>query len=133
MPIFTIGFFIVTLTSIAVPFTNGFIGEFLILMGAFSANWIYGAIASLGVVLGAAYMLWMFKKVFWGEKGELVKDTHGHPLKDLSFREILVLVPMIVVAFWMGLFPGHFLNWSKASLEHYQSNYRNYELSVEKK
>ncbi len=132
LPIFTIGFFIVTLTSIAVPFTNGFIGEFLILMGAFNASYAYGAIASLGVILGAAYMLWMFKKVFWGEKGELVKDAH-HPLKDLSFRELVVLVPMIVVAFWMGLFPGHFLNWSKASLEHYQTNYRNYELSVEKK
>ncbi len=131
LPLFTIGFFIITLTSIAVPFTNGFIGEFLILMGAFSSSYVYGAIASLGVVLGAAYMLWMFKKVFWGEKGHLVSDSH-HPLKDLSVREFAVLIPMIVVAFWMGLFPGHFLSWSKASLEHYQSNYRNYELSVEK-
>lgn len=131
LPMFTIAFFIITLTSIAVPFTNGFIGEFLILMGAFNSSYVYGAIASLGVVLGAAYMLWMFKKVFWGEKGQLVSDSH-HPLKDLSGREFAVLTPMIIVAFWMGLFPGHFLSWSKASLEHYQSNYRNYELSVEK-
>lgn len=131
LPLYTICFFIVTLSSIAVPLTNGFIGEFLILMGAYSYNKFFGALACLGVILGAAYMLWMFKKVFLGEKGELV-DSHGghHELKDLSLREFAVLVPLIVVVFWMGLFPGHFLNWSKASLDHFSANFRNYELVI---
>lgn len=132
LPIYTIGFFIITLSSIAVPMTNGFVGEFLILMGAFSANKIFGAFAAIGVVFGAAYMLWMFKKVFWGEKGELSRGDAQHPLHDLSLREITVLVPMIVVVFWMGLFPGHFLDWSKSSLDYYVNNYKNYILKVEK-
>lgn len=129
MPIFTIAFFIVTLSSIAVPGTNGFIGEFLILMGTFMAHKTYGTIAAVGVVLGAVYMLWMFKRVFFGQKGELVKDDH-HPLHDLTAREIAVLVPMIVLIFWMGVFPGHFLDKSKASVDHLISNYQNYQLTV---
>lgn len=129
LPIFTIFFFIVTLSSIAVPMTNGFIGEFLILIGTFKANPVFAYFAVTGVVLGAAYMLWMFKRVFFGEKGELVKDEH-HPLHDLSIREISVLLPMIILIFWMGLFPNHFLNWSKASIDYLVKNKNNYQLSI---
>lgn len=129
MPVFTILFFIVTLSSIAVPGTNGFVGEFLILMGTFLANKVYGSLAAVGVILGAVYMLWMFKKVFFGEKGELVKDEH-HPLSDLNVREILVLAPMIVLIFWMGIFPGHFLDKTKASIEHLIKNKTNYQLTI---
>lgn len=129
LPIFTIFFFIITLSSIAVPMTNGFIGEFLILLGTFSAKPIYAYIAVSGVILGAAYMLWMFKRVFFGERGELVKDE-AHPLHDLNIREICVLIPLVILVFWMGLFPNHFLNWSKSSIEHLVNNKNKYNLEI---
>lgn len=129
LPFFTIAFFIVTMSSIAVPMTNGFVGEFLILLGTFKAEKAYAYIAVTGVVLGAVYMLWMFKRVFFGEKGELVKDTH-HPLHDLSIREMVVLLPMIVMIFWMGMLSNNFLNFSKASIEHYVTNRMHYSLPI---
>lgn len=129
MPIFTIAFFIITMSSIAVPMTNGFIGEFLILLGTYRTNVWIGAIAVSGVVLGAVYMLWMFKRVFFGQQGELVKDEK-HPLHDLSLREILVMAPLVILVFWMGLLPNHFLNFSKASFQHLNTNRTNYQLEV---
>lgn len=129
LPIFTIFFFIITLSSIAVPLTNGFIGEFLILLGTFTAAPVYAYFAVTGVVLGAAYMLWMFKRVFFGEKGELVKDEH-HPLQDLSLREIVVMTPLVILVFWMGLFPNHFLDWTKSSVDHLVTNKNKYYLEI---
>jgi NADH-quinone oxidoreductase subunit M len=130
LPLFTICFFIITMSSIAVPLTNGFIGEFLILLGTFKSYEAFAYVAVAGVVLGAVYMLWMFKRVFFGEKGELVKDTH-HPLQDLSWREITVMVPMIIMVFWMGIFPGSFLNYSKASIDHLVQVKGKYNLTVQ--
>lgn len=129
LPIFTIFFFIITLSSIAVPMTNGFVGEFLILLGTFKAMPAYAYVAVLGVVLGAVYMLWMFKRVFFGEQGELVKDDH-HPLHDLNMREIAVMVPLVIMVFWMGLFPNQFLDWSKASVDHLIQNRSGYSLAI---
>lgn len=129
LPIFTIIFVIVTMSSIAVPMTNGFVGEFLILLGTFGASKAFGIVAVAGVVLGAVYMLWMVKRVFFGPAGELVKDHH-HPLKDLNLREIVVMAPLIVLVFWMGIFPNHFLDWSKASVEHLVNNKDNYQLAI---
>ncbi len=129
LPFFTILFFIVTLSSIAVPMTNGFVGEFLILLGAFQASMYFGALAVVGVVLGAVYMLWMFKRVFFGEAGELVKDEK-HPLHDLNLREWLVMAPLVVLIFWMGIFPNHFLKYSKASIEHLVATKDAYQLSI---
>jgi NADH-quinone oxidoreductase subunit M len=126
MPVFTVLFIIVTLSSIAVPGTNGFVGELLILLGAFAANKGIAAIAVTGVVLGAAYMLWMVKRVFFGEAGELVKKG----LTDLNTREIVVMAPLIVLIVWMGVLPGHFLNWSEASINHLSKNIGSYELTV---
>lgn len=131
MPIYTIFFFIALLSSIAVPLTNGFIGEFLILLGTFQANKYVGALSSLGVIFGAVYMLWMFKKIFFGKQGELVKaENHEHPLHDLTLREITVLVPLVALVFVMGVFPGLFLKVSESSLKHFTTNYQNYYLSV---
>lgn len=129
LPIFSIFFFIITLSSIAVPLTNGFVGEFLILLGTFKAAPAFAYVAVTGVVLGAVYMLWMFKRVFFGEKGELVKDEH-HPLHDLSYREIAVMVPLVIMVFWMGVFPNHFLDYSKSSVTHLINNKSNYLLNV---
>ena len=130
MPIYTILFIIVTMSSIAVPMTNGFIGEFMILMGTFEASRPFAIAAVTGVVLGAVYMLWMVKRVFFGPEGELVKDEH-HPLHDLSVRELVVMAPLIVLIFWMGLFPNHFLNYSKASIANFVENRDNYRLVLD--
>lgn len=129
LPIFTILFVIVTMSSIAVPMTNGFIGEFLILMGTFAVSKGFAIAAVTGVVLGAVYMLWMVKRVFFGPAGELVKDEH-HPLHDLNARELVVMAPLIVMIFWMGLFPNHFLDWSKTSVDHLVRNKDNYQLAI---
>jgi NADH-quinone oxidoreductase subunit M len=129
LPIYSILFFIVTLSSIAVPMTNGFVGEFLILLGTFQASPVFAIGAVTGVILGAVYMLWMFKRVFFGEPGELVRDEK-HPLKDLSPREITVMAPLIVLIFWMGILPNHFLSWSRASIDHLIQHKDSYHLSV---
>ena len=130
LPIYAIFFIIVTMSSIAVPMTNGFIGEFLILLGTFSVSKALGVAAVTGVILGAAYMLWMVKRVFFGPAGELVADEK-HPLHDLSMREIAVMIPLVVMIFWMGLKPGHFLDWSRASIDHFLENKDHYNLSVQ--
>ncbi len=131
MPFFTIAFVIVTMSSIAVPMTNGFIGEFLILLGSYQYSPWVAALSVTGVILGAAYMLWMVKRVFFGPKGELVlaaeKDPHHH-LYDLSPREVLVLVPLILLIFWMGLFPNQFMNYSKTSVDYLIKNKNQYML-----
>lgn len=132
-PWFTIAFLIVTFSSIAVPLTNGFIGEFLILLGAFGANKWIACIAVLGVVLGATYMLWMVKRIFFGPAHGVVADAGNdshHPSLDIGLREMSVLAPLLILIFWMGLFPNHFLNWSKASLQHLVDARYQYELQV---
>lgn len=133
MPIFTIVFVIVTMSSIAVPLTNGFIGEFLILMGTFQYSFTMAAFAVTGVILGAAYMLWMVKKVFFGPAGEIVKESQAHPehaLHDLSAREMVVMAPILILIIWMGLFPNSIMDYSKHSIEHLLQNKQNYTLEV---
>ncbi len=133
MPWYTIAFVIVTMSSIAVPMTNGFIGEFLILLGSYKYNPWVACVSVSGVVLGAAYMLWMVKKVFFGPAGEIVShaaEDKEHALHDLSAREIAVLVPMLVLIFWMGLFPNHFMDYSKKSIDHLIANQQNYSLEL---
>ncbi len=138
LPIYTIVFIIVTLSSIAVPLTNGFVGEFLILLGAYQYAPAVAAISVSGVVLGAAYMLWMVKKVFFGPKGELVlaneaaarKASLQDSLQDLSVRELVVLTPMLIMIFWMGIFPGNFMSYSTASVDHLIKNKHNYSFPV---
>lgn len=132
MPIFTIGFVIVTLSSIAVPMTNGFVGEFLILLGTFQYSPWAAAVSVTGVVFGAAYMLWMIKRVFFGPAGEIVlQASHdkSHALLDLNSRELFVLAPLVILIFWMGLLPNHFMNYSKASVDHLIKNKMNYSLT----
>ncbi len=102
-------FLIITLSSIGLPGTNGFVGEFLILSGTFSsklsqAPW-YAAVGGLGVILGAVYMLWMYQRVFFGP----VKLTANEGLPDLTGREWVVLAPLVAVVAIMGLYPAPFL------------------------
>lgn len=129
LPLLSVFFFVFTMSSIAVPMTNGFVGEFLILVGAYFKDPIIAYVAVLGVILGAVYMLWMFKKVFFGPQGEVIRNEEK-PVFDLSVREIVVLVPLVILVFWMGLLPNNFLNYSKASVDHLVKNRTSYYLST---
>jgi NADH-quinone oxidoreductase subunit M len=104
MPLFAVAFMIVTLSSVALPGTNGFIGEFLILLGSWATNPGLTALATTGVIFGAVYMLWMFQRVMFGP----VTHSENKDLKDLSGRELVVLAPMIFAIFAMGIFPNFF-------------------------
>jgi NADH-quinone oxidoreductase subunit M len=108
VPVFTASFIIITFSSIAVPGTNGFVGEFLVLLGTFKSNlgFAIGALATLGVILGAAYMLWMVQKVFFG--GLTHRENQG--LSDLNLREFATVLPFLVLVLVMGLMPQPFLN-----------------------
>ncbi|MGB9711659.1 MAG: NADH-quinone oxidoreductase subunit M [Dissulfurimicrobium sp.] len=106
MPIYSTIFLIVTLSSIGLPSTNGFIGEFLILLGTFKVNKLAAVLAASGVILGAVYMLWMVQRVFYGE----VTNPKNLRLPDLNIREFSYLVPLLVFIFWIGLYPNFFLD-----------------------
>ena len=108
-------FMIVALSSIALPGTNGFVGEFLILLGTFRANYVYGILGATGVVLAAAYMLWMFQRVMFGA----IKHSENRELKDLNLREIMTLVPIVIMVIWMGVFPKFFLKKMDLSVQHF--------------
>ncbi len=117
MPVYAAFFLIVTFSSIAVPGTNGFIGEFLVLLGTFKSNlpmWL-GVTAATGVILGAAYMLWMVQKVFFGQ----VTHQENLGLLDMNKREVAAALPFIVLIAVMGLRPQPFLDVLNTSTERY--------------
>ena len=114
MPLFAAFFMIVALSSLALPGTNGFVGEFLILVGAFQVKKLYAVLAALGVILSAVYLLWMYQRVMFGE----LKNPENRKLKDLSLREVFVLVPLLIMIFWIGIHPGPFLDKIKPSVHH---------------
>ncbi|HLO66020.1 MAG TPA: NADH-quinone oxidoreductase subunit M [Holophaga sp.] len=117
MPVFTTFFLIVTLSSIGLPLTNGFAGEFLILNGTWLSGFGWGrtaaCFATLGVLLSAAYMLWMFKRVFWGPENPDPESGTHHLNEDLTPREIAVMLPLVALIFWMGIHPQTFLGHSE--------------------
>jgi len=106
VPVFTVVFLIVTFSSIALPGTNGFVGEFLILSGSFSALPRAAVLSTLSVIFAAVYMLWMVERVFFGP----VKNHHLEGVKDLGKRELLCLVPLLILIVWMGVKPNFFLD-----------------------
>lgn len=105
MPVFAVLFMIFTLSSIGLPGLNGFIGEFLILLGSFGRFQWYTVVAASGVIFAAVYMLWMFQRVMFGQ----VTNPKNANLPDLSAREILVLVPILIFVVWIGVYPNTFL------------------------
>ncbi|MDF0651817.1 MAG: NADH-quinone oxidoreductase subunit M [Nitrospira sp.] len=104
---------ILGLASIGLPGTNGFVGEFLILLGAFEAKWWFGVIAVLGVIFGAAYFLWYYERSMMGPLGHAVKGT----MSDLQLREMVIAVSLSVMIFWIGLYPSPFLRIMNGSVQ----------------
>ena len=118
MPVYSALFLVVTLSSIALPLLNGFVGEFLVLVGTFTSDVLprarlFASLAAIGMILSAVYMLWMYQRVIMGE----IRNAANEGLKDLDGRERLALAPMIALIFVMGIYPGLFLSRSGAAIE----------------
>jgi len=114
MPVFATIFMIVTFSSIGLPGTNGFVGEFMALMGAFQSGlrW-YAVLATTGVILAAVYMLWVYQRVMFGK----VTNPKNENLKDLSTREIIIMIPLLVFIFWIGVYPNTFFSKMNPAME----------------
>jgi NADH-quinone oxidoreductase subunit M len=107
MPGFAAVFMIMTMSSIGLPMLNGFIGEFLILRGVFEVNKVWAAFGALGIVLGAGYMLWLYQRTMFGQ----VTHEKNKNIPDLYAREWAYFIPLIILAFWIGLYPKPFLSY----------------------
>src|SRR5262245_48397747 len=112
MPLYATVFMIVTLSSIGLPGLNGFVGEFLVLLGTFFVSRTFAAVAATGVILSAVYMLWMYQRVIWGE----ITNSENAALQDLNRRECWMLAPLLILIVWMGVYSGHFLRPMDASV-----------------
>jgi NADH-quinone oxidoreductase subunit M len=106
MPVFGVFFLIMMLSSIGMPAVpgNGFVGEFFILLGAFRAQKFWAVLAVSGIVLGAAYMLWLYQRTMFGK----LDKPENEKLVDLNFREVMTLLPLTLLSFWIGLYPAPF-------------------------
>jgi len=112
-PVMAAIFMVVMLSSIGLPGLNGFVGEFLIMLGAYLRSWPAAAFAVSGIVLGALYMLWTYERVMFGPITRTVNET----LRDLSAREIAVMVPLIALMLFMGLYPRPLLSRMEPSVQ----------------
>ena len=113
LPVYSTFFMIIMLSSIGVPGTNGFVGEFLILLGAWSYNKVYAVLGATGVIFAACYMLWMYQRVFYGK----ITKAANEKLVDLDLREKLVLVPLVIMVFWIGIYPKPFFRLLEPSVK----------------
>ncbi|MDD9906519.1 MAG: NADH-quinone oxidoreductase subunit M, partial [Rhodospirillaceae bacterium] len=119
MPKYAFVFMLFMLASVGLPGTSGFVGEFLIMLGAFEVStWVAFLIAT-GMVLGAAYMLYLYRRIIFGE---LTKDDLKSIL-DLNAREIAIFAPLVVLVLWMGIYPAPFLDMISASVANLVDNY----------
>ena len=113
MPVYAAVFMVVMLSSVGLPSTNGFVGEFLVLLGAFRNTTWWAAVGATGVILSALYMLWMYQRVMFGP----VTHSENEKLSDLNSRERLVFVPILLLIFWMGVVPQPFIDRMAPSIE----------------
>jgi NADH-quinone oxidoreductase subunit M len=121
MPVYATITMIMFLSSMGLPLLNGFVGEFTILQGTFMENWRWGAWAVPGVVLAAAYLLWLYQRVFFGA----VTNPKNEKLHDLTPREVLTFVPLLIMAFWIGLYPKPFFQILEQPVNQLVQNVRN--------
>ena len=113
MPMYAAIFLIMTMSSIGLPALNGFIGEVLILQGIFVVSKAWAAVAASGIVLGAAYMLWLYQRTMFGD----VTNPKNEKLPDLNMREFATFVPLLILAVWIGLYPKPFLDRLETSVD----------------
>jgi NADH-quinone oxidoreductase subunit M len=114
MPILAVFFMIMTLSSIGLPGLNGFVGEFLVLLGTFKSNVLLAVIATTGVILSACYMLWMFQRVMFNK----ITNPENRKLKDINKREWALLLPITILIFWIGIYPKPILSRMDVSVNH---------------
>ena len=120
LPKFSLLFIIFILAGLGLPGTSGFLGEFLVLVGAFQKNQLVGILASIGVILGAAYMLWLAKRVVFGE----TKNVEIKSMKDMNFIETAILTTLAVTTIFFGLYPQPIMDTMNASVNHLINNYQ---------
>lgn len=127
MPVFATIFMIITFSSIGLPGTNGFVGEFLALVGAFESGlrW-YAVVATTGVIFAAVYMLWMFQRVMFGK----ITNPENEKLKDLSAREILIMLPLLIFVFWIGVYPNTFFEKMNPAMEQLMNQVKSKQVAV---
>jgi NADH-quinone oxidoreductase subunit M len=113
VPVFATALLFTSLSSIGLPGLNGFVGEFLILIGTFKSpvlnSWWYTVFATSGVIFAAVYLLWMYQRVCFGE----LKNSKLDKLTDMNARENIVLIPIFIFIIWIGIYPGTFLKLSE--------------------
>jgi NADH-quinone oxidoreductase subunit M len=106
MPVYAAIFLFMTMSSIGLPALNGFIGELLILQGVFAVSRVWAGVAAAGIVLGAAYMLWLYQRTMFGR----IEHPKNEALADVGLREFATFAPLIILALWIGLYPAPFIN-----------------------
>jgi len=132
-PVFGTIMLIVALSSMGLPGLNGFVGEFTILLGAFGSlainNPIFASLSALGVIMAAVYILYMFQKMFMGPQGEIVDEVkqhgHGRGIRDLNWRELAIMVPILILIFWIGLYPKPFFALMAPAVDQLVANLSN--------
>jgi len=113
MPKYAVVFMVFTLGALGLPGTTGFVGEFLILLGTFKVNFLVATIASLGVILGAAYMLWLYRRIVFGE----ITNAEVNKLVDLNKSEMIILSILAIAAILFGFYPDPLLSTTSTSVE----------------
>jgi NADH-quinone oxidoreductase subunit M len=119
MPIYALVFMVFTMANVGLPGTSGFVGEFMTLLGTFKTSLPTAVFATTGVILSAAYALWLYRKVVFGA---LVKPSLAS-IKDLTFRESLTLVPLVILTILFGFYPKPVLDMSATSVQQLVNNY----------
>lgn len=117
VPVFSFALMFASLSSVGLPGLNGFVGEFLILIGSFKSpildNWWYTVFATSGVIFAAVYLLWMYQRVVFGQ----VTNSKLNGIADMNIREMIMLAPIFIFIVWIGIYPSTFLNVSKPSAQ----------------
>ena len=120
MPVYALVFMVFMLASVGLPGTSGFVGEFLVIVGAFQVNTWVALLAATGMVLGAAYMLYLYRRVIFG----VITLDDLKEMLDMNWREKLVFAPLILIVFWMGIYPSSFIDIMAASVSNLIENYQ---------